>query len=321
MKHKKLSYCMISFLLSAAAALLSSCNKHPMSAMALGVSGTSQKQTDQCPSSDSGLGETIANDVRSVQEMATNYVQSVQENLRQCRDKEHSLSVDLQLVTNSLQDLQLVINSLPLDNERYEKRKLEALENSSTTIEGHFKSEIAHLQSQITDLSTQHTEYVTILKGINALAALNDNLSMLLVAQGETLRSCRDHYGESHARELAPLSPLVKLSGGGFLLGALGVGGFFWKKMSNDLKKEKKKNDELEDKILETFIVNEREKLLNEDVILQARIWSSIASQNRSTHGPTSARPSAHAGSHAALVRDEGRENAGVIESLNEDVE
>ena len=277
-----------------------------MSAMASEVSDTNQKGIKRYINSDGGLGEVVVNDAWSVQEK-----------LRQCRDKERSLSVDLQLVSKSLQlekehsnkyqtslhgcevARQLsndIRSSCQKKNERCERR-LEELESNSTTIQGHFKSQIADLESQIVNLTTKHTEYITTLnksqvekasaitaqrddlrtrleneknqteslkkkysmcvdgidaetnrrltKEINTLTALNDDLSTQLAAQGKEAESCRDNYDKGHARELTQLGPLVKLGGGGFLLGAVGIGGFVWKRMSNNLKQEKKERAKL----------------------------------------------------------------------------
>jgi hypothetical protein len=182
-------------------------------------------------------------------------------------------------------------------------------------------------------VAAPHTEKIRNLnEEISTLTARNNDLSALLAVQlavqkeRENTLTALNHdlknqlaFQKNYAESPQDSNYMQAALGGGFLLGAVSVGGVLWKKMSNALKKEKKKNDELEDKILETFIVNDRERLLNEGEILRARIWSSIASQNRSTHGPTSANLSLHSGFRSASVRGEGREGIGAIESLNED--
>lgn len=210
MKHNKFSYCVLSLLLSTVTlSLFCSCNKNPVSAMASGVSSVAQeKRTDRYINSDGGLGEAVVNDEWLVREK-----------LRECQDKERSLSVDLKFAKEDLQsekensekcltslhecevERKLSDEMLSFCENRYEDcvEKSEELGRNGTTIQGRFESQITNPESQIANLEENYTEYVTTLNksqvnGISTITVRRDDLITLLENTKHQVESLQKQY-------------------------------------------------------------------------------------------------------------------------------
>ncbi len=157
----------------------------------------------------------------------------VQEKLRQCQDKERSLSVDLKFAKKDLQsekensekcltslhecetkrhkcetERKLSEEMLSFCENRYETcvERSEELGRNSTTIQGHFESQITNLESQIAGLEKNHTEYITTLNKsqgnkTSTITAQKDNLITLLENTKHQAESLQEQYGKCVKRD------------------------------------------------------------------------------------------------------------------------